>query len=183
MCWEGECQIYSVKLNVQWRLDFKAATHIRHVSLGSSGYFTAYFTGCSVLIYLIVPNSYLIPKHLILSAWPFWSLWGRYHQEPSSQLITLKSQIFPVKNSNLQSSGLVGLLRKSSVFKTRQFKIWSVFHSSFFTTANLQTSQKPGNHPPLSYLSNTYFVPKQKEARYDPRTTRNEVHIMKITGY
>ena len=152
MCWEGECQIYSVKLNVQWRLDFKAATHIRHVSLGSSGYFTAYFTGCSVLIYLIVPNSYLIPKNLILSAWPFWSLWGRYHQDPSSQLIILKSQIFPVKNSNLQSSGLVGLVTKSSVFKTRQFwnllssyfRFWLSFNLlSFFTMANLQTSQTP----------------------------------------
>ena len=47
--------------------------------------------------------------------------WGRYHQELSSQLITLKSQISPVKNSNLQSSGLVCLVAKSSVFKTRQF--------------------------------------------------------------
>ena len=47
--------------------------------------------------------------------------WGRYHQEQSSQLITLKSQIFPVKSSNLQSSGLVVLVAKSSVFKTRQF--------------------------------------------------------------
>ena len=30
---------------------------------------------------------------------------GRYHQKLSSQLITLSSQIFPVKNANLQSSG------------------------------------------------------------------------------
>ena len=47
--------------------------------------------------------------------------WGRYHQEQSSQLITLKSQIFPVKNANLRSSGLVGLVAKSSVFKPGQF--------------------------------------------------------------
>ena len=40
--------------------------------------------------------------------------WGRYHQQPSSQLITLKSQVFPVKSANLQSSGLVGLIAKSS---------------------------------------------------------------------
>mgnify|MGYP001804940236 CR=1 FL=1 len=48
-------------------------------------------------------------------------VWGLYHQEPSSELITLKSLIFPVKNSNLQSSGLVGLVAKSSDFKTKPF--------------------------------------------------------------
>ena len=47
--------------------------------------------------------------------------WGRYHQQPSSRLITFKSQVFPVKNANLQSSGLVGLIAKSSVFENRQF--------------------------------------------------------------
>ena len=81
--------------------------------------------------------------------------WGRYHQEPSSQLITLNNQIFPVKDSNLQSSSLVGLVAKSSVVKTRQFlkssvftfTILSIFQSSFSTKANLQTSKKPG-YPP-----------------------------------
>ena len=47
--------------------------------------------------------------------------WGRHRQEPSSQLITLKSQIFPVKDSNLPSPGLVGLVANSSVYKTRKF--------------------------------------------------------------
>ena len=86
---------------------------------------------------------------------------GRYHQEPSSQLITLKSQIFPVKNSNLQVSGFVALVAKSSVFETRQFwkasvftfKILIVLHSSLFTRANLQTSQKPG-YPPKDWYMN-----------------------------
>ena len=32
--------------------------------------------------------------------------WGRYHEELSSHLITLNSKVFPVKNSNLQSSKL-----------------------------------------------------------------------------
>ena len=41
-----------------------------------------------------------------------------YHENPSSLLITLKSQIFLIKDSNLQSSGLVA---KFSAFKTRQF--------------------------------------------------------------
>ena len=50
-----------------------------------------------------------------------WKRWVGYHQEPSSQLIARKIQIFPVKNSNLQSSGLVGLVAKSSVFKPGQF--------------------------------------------------------------
>ena len=86
---------------------------------------------------------------------------GRYHQEQSSQLITFKSQIFPVKNANLRSSGLVGLVAKSSVFKTRQlllssvftFKILSVFQSSFFTKADLQTSQKPGYPSPHNLIA------------------------------
>ena len=69
---------------------------------------------------------------------------GRYHQESSSQLITLQSQIFPVKKSNLQSSDLVGLVAKSSVFT---FRISSIFQSSFFTRANLLTSLKPGYTP------------------------------------
>ena len=67
--------------------------------------------------------------------------WGRYHQEPSSQLITLKRQIFPVKNSNLQSSGSVGLVAKSSVFKTRQY--WNLLssHLRFRVSCNLLSSQ------------------------------------------
>ena len=43
---------------------------------------------------------------------------GRNHQGLSSQIITLNSQIFQVKNSNQQSFGLVA---KASVFKTKQF--------------------------------------------------------------
>ena len=39
----------------------------------------------------------------------------------ASQSITLKSPIFPAKNANLQSFGLVGLVANSSDFKTRQF--------------------------------------------------------------
>ena len=66
---------------------------------------------------------------------------GRYHQEPSSQFITLMSQIFPVKNSNLQSSGLVGLVAKSSVFKTGKF--WNLLssHLRFWVSFNLLSSQ------------------------------------------
>ena len=73
---------------------------------------------------------------------PTWLHWcGRYHQEPSSQLITLKSQIFLVKNSNLQSSGLVGLVAKSSVFKPRQF--WNLLssHLRFWMSFNLLSPQ------------------------------------------
>ena len=93
---------------------------------------------------------------------PLWcDKWGRYHQEPCSQLVALKSQIFPVKNANLRSSGLANLVAKSSVFKTRQFlqssvltfKILRVFQSSFFTKPNLQTSQKPG-YPPINASAN-----------------------------
>ena len=48
----------------------------------------------------------------------------KYHKEPSSQLIKLKSQILQVKNSNQQSLGLVA---KSSFFTARQ--IWSILSS------------------------------------------------------
>ena len=58
--------------------------------------------------------------------------WGRYHQEPSSQLITLKSQIFPVKNANLHSSGLIGLVANSSDFKTRPFFVIFSLHNQDF---------------------------------------------------
>ena len=72
--------------------------------------------------------------------------WGRYNQELSSQLITLKNQIFPVKSLNLQASSSVSKSSvQSSVFT---FKNWSIFQSSFFTKADLQTSQKPG-YPPV----------------------------------
>ena len=47
--------------------------------------------------------------------------WGKYHQEPSSQLIALKSQIFPVKNANVRSSGLAGLVAKSQSSKLGNF--------------------------------------------------------------
>ena len=53
---------------------------------------------------------------------------ARDYTQPSSQLITLKSQIFPVKNANLRSSGSVGLVTKSSDFKTTQdFECHSIF--------------------------------------------------------
>ena len=70
-----------------------------------------------------------------------YTFWGKYHQELSSQLITLKSRIFLVKNSNLQSSGLVGLVAKSSVFKSRQF--WNLLssHLRFWWSFNLLSSQ------------------------------------------
>ena len=55
-------------------------------------------------------------------------VWGMYHQEPYSQLITLKSLIFPVKNSNLQSSGLVFLVANSSDFKTKPFFVIFCLH-------------------------------------------------------
>ena len=62
-------------------------------------------------------------------------IWGRYHEELSSQLTTLNNQIFPVKNSNLWSSVLVA--NKSSVIKTRQ--IWSLLssHLGFWVSFNL----------------------------------------------
>ena len=86
----------------------------------------------------------------------FRSLNGGYHQEQSSQLITLNSQIFPIKNANLQSSGLVA---KSSVFKTRQF--WNLLssHLRFWVSFNLLSSQRrvfrlPKNPvtPPLNQI-------------------------------
>ena len=54
--------------------------------------------------------------------------WERYHQNPSSQLITLKSRIFPVKNASLRSSGSVFLVAKSSVFKTSQVFVIFCLH-------------------------------------------------------
>ena len=87
--------------------------------------------------------------------------WGRYHQEPSSQLITLKSQIFPVKNSNLQSSGLVGLVAKSSVFKNRQF--WNLLssHLRFWVSSNLLSSQGLILRLPKNPVTPPGFVKKQ----------------------
>ena len=64
---------------------------------------------------------------------------GRYHQEQSSQLITHKSQIFPVKNSNLQFSGIVA---KSSVFKTRQLRSLLSSHLRFWVSFNHLSSQR-----------------------------------------
>ena len=58
------------------------------------------------------------------------------------QIFNLLAQL--AMSPNLQSSKLWAIL-KSSVFT---FKILSFFQSSFFTRANLQTSQKPG-YPPV----------------------------------
>ena len=75
----------------------------------------------------------------------------RHHQELSSQLITHKSQIFPFNNSDLQYSGLDGLVAESSVFKTKQF--WNLLSSNlrFWVSFNLLSSQRlifslPKNH-------------------------------------
>ena len=93
---------------------------------------------------------------MLILAWTQWIAenitgeWGGYHQELSSQLITLKSQIFPFKNSNLQSYGLGGLVTKSSVLQTRQ--VWNLLSShlrfwvsfnllSFWVSFNLLSSQ------------------------------------------
>ena len=67
---------------------------------------------------------------------------GRYHQEQSSHLITLKSQIFPVKNANLLSSGLVGLVAKSSVFKLGNFCNLLSSHLRFWVSFNLLSAQR-----------------------------------------
>ena len=65
----------------------------------------------------------------------------------TSPLITFKSRVFPDKNANLQfsglvGSGLVGLIAKSSVFKTRQF--WNLLssHLRFWVSFNLLSSQR-----------------------------------------
>ena len=86
--------------------------------------------------------------------------WGRYQQDPSSQLITPNSQIFPVKNSNLQSSGLVGLLSKSSVFKTRQF--WNLLssHIRFWVSFILLSSQGLIFRLPKNLVTPPLFVSK-----------------------
>ena len=77
----------------------------------------------------------------------------RYHKELSSRLVKLKSKIFPIRNSNPQSSGLV---TESSVsFKTRQF--WSLLYSHFifwvsFNLLTSPTSRKPGYPLPHNML-------------------------------
>ena len=89
--------------------------------------------------------------------------WGRYHQERSSQLITLKNQILLVKNLNLQSSSLVGWVAKFSVVKTRQF--WNLLssHLRFWVSFNLLSSQRlifrlPKNPvPPEVHFHNNGF--------------------------
>ena len=81
---------------------------------------------------------------------------GMYHQEPASQLITLKSQIFPIKSQFKSSiirlswlSRQIFNLQNYANFKssTFTFKVFNVFQSFFFTSANLPTSQKPGYTP------------------------------------
>ena len=58
-------------------------------------------------------------QNYLIAAWSALYQWGRYHQEQSSQLISLKRQIFPVKNSNLQSSGLVSLVTTHQIFSLK----------------------------------------------------------------
>ena len=70
-------------------------------------------------------------------------MWGRYHQERSSQLITFRNQIFPVKNLNLPSSSLIGLVAESPVVKTRQFLNLLSSHLRFWVSSNLLSSQRP----------------------------------------
>ena len=91
--------------------------------------------------------------------------WGRYHQEQSSQLITLKSQIFPDKNANLRSSGLVSLVSKF------QSSNWAIFagnfcnllssHLGFRVSFNLLSSLRlifrlPKNPDTPPYLRNSF---------------------------
>ena len=68
-----------------------------------------------------------------------------YHEELSSQLILLYTQIFTVKNSKLHSTGLfcqIFSLQNSATLKFSffTFKNLSVFQSSVYTKADLQTS-------------------------------------------
>ena len=82
-------------------------------------------------------------------------IWGRYHEELSSQLTTLNNQIFLVKNSNLWSSVLVA--NKSSVIKTRQ--IWSVLssHLGFWVSFNLLPPKSPVNPALTSSMKFNFF--------------------------
>ena len=67
----------------------------------------------------------------------YYTLSGGSHDESPSQLNTCKSQIFSVKNPNLQSSGLAA---KSSVVKTRQFWILLSSHLRFWVLFNFLSS-------------------------------------------
>ena len=60
----------------------------------------------------------------------------------SNRKRVLKSQIFPVKNANLRSSGLVGLVAKSSVFKLGNFCNLLSSHLRFWVSFNLLSSQR-----------------------------------------
>ena len=68
-----------------------------------------------------------------------------YHEESPSELITLYTQIFTVKNSKLHSTGLfcqIFSLQNSAILKFSffTFKNLSVFQSPVYTKADLQTS-------------------------------------------
>ena len=68
-----------------------------------------------------------------------WWSWCRYHQEPSSQSITLKSQVLPVKNVNLCSFGLVAKLLSS---KLGNFCNLLSSHIRFWVSFNPLSSQR-----------------------------------------
>ena len=125
---------------------------------------------------------YIYIYSCILYLWHYKVLliWGRFHRDASSQLITVKSQIFQFKNSNLHYSDLVGFCRqifsrqnqtilKSSVFT---FKMLSVFQSFFFRRAYLQTSQKPRYTPYYDYFSSgSALCTKSNQTQYSAKLT------------
>ena len=106
--------------------------------------------------------------------------WGRYHQQRSSQLITLKSRIFPVKNANLQSSGLVGLVAKSSVFKTGQF--WNLLssHLRFWVSFNLLSSQRLIFRLPKNPVTPQSLVRNQKCLGLENFARMNDDKVAKL---
>ena len=104
---------------------------------------------CTLIWFCCWNNNYIL---LYIHKCSFLS-WWRYRQKPSCQLIAIKSQFFPVKNWNLQSSVLVGFvatrqmcyLQNYAILKSSAFifKNFNVFQFSLFTKANLQTSKNP----------------------------------------
>ena len=84
---------------------------------------------------------YTIPDLMVIRL--FWLIYknkaGGYHGEQLSQFITLKSQIFPVQNSNLQSSASVA---KSSACKIWKFLSFLSPHLWFSVSYNLLSSQR-----------------------------------------
>ena len=94
---------------------------------------------------------------------------GGYHQEPSSQLITLKSWIFPFKNSDLQSSGLVGLVAKFSVFINRQ--IWKLLSFNLLSSNRLifrlpKNPVTPSDRRSYAHIQHNFFTTAWKKSRH-----------------